>query len=413
MSSDFVASTAPSSASVESGLLLVDKPRGVTSHDVVAAVRSVLRMRRVGHAGTLDPMATGLLLVGFGRGTRLLRAAMGSDKTYAATIRLGVSTTTDDADGDVVAVTPVTVGAGRVSVPASDADGASVSFRSSSGPDGHDEPGSTASDHRKLRHLDREAIESVVRARLVGRISQVPSRFSAIRVQGRHAYDRARNGEDFTLDPRTVEIRSFRVGEPEASTMTVDGAVTPVVDVDVRVDCSSGTYVRSLARDLGELLGVGGHLVALRRVRVGAFDVDESSVVTASADIRTVHRRDGGTQDVAIARVKGDAEDLRRHALPLASVAARLMPVLEMDAGQARDLRFGRSVSCPEDASGPMAAVVRSGDAVGGETRDDLVALVEPSEGRAKPTVVFPADPGMRTESPAAETGAVNEGEER
>lgn len=395
MTSDLEAPVPGHGVSGPSGLLLVDKPRGVTSHDVVAAVRSVLHIRRVGHAGTLDPMATGLLLLGFGHATRLLRAAMGSDKTYEATIRLGVSTTTDDADGDVLRLVPVATPASR-----------------------DDDP--------MMHVLGRDDIDTVVRDHLLGRISQVPSRFSAIRVDGRHAYDRARAGEDFALEPREVDIRSFEVAEPRAVTATVAGSPMPVVDVDVRVDCSSGTYIRSLARDLGELLGVGGHLVALRRVRVGGFRVTESRVVRASVANRTIRRRDGVTRDVRVARIEEDADGLIRRSLPLASAAGRLMPVLPVDEAQARDLRFGRTIRSSDAIDGPMAAILRvadadvdadgglSGDATwdGRPIGDDLVALVEPTDDAIKPTVVFPAVE-TRHDGPIPASTTAEEGEGR
>ncbi|WP_314687341.1 tRNA pseudouridine(55) synthase TruB [uncultured Bifidobacterium sp.] len=393
MTSDFEAPVSGRGMSGVSGLLLVDKPRGVTSHDVVAAVRSVLRMRRVGHAGTLDPMATGLLLVGFGHATRLLRAAMGSDKTYEATVRLGVSTTTDDADGDVLRLV-------------------------------HAATPEACNDDPTTRVLARRDIEAVVRDHLLGHISQVPSRFSAIRVGGRHAYERARAGEDFALEAREVDIRSFEVAEPRSATVAVAGSPTPVVDVDVRVSCSSGTYVRSLARDLGDLLGVGGHLVALRRVRVGGFRVSEPRVVHASAASRTIRRRDGVTCDVSVARMETDADGLIRRALPLASAAARMMPVLPVDAAQARDLRFGRAIRPSYAVDGPVAAICGAGadiDAGGspsegatGDGRpvgDDLVALVEPTDDAVKPTVVFPAaEMGRGGRVPASRTADEGEG---
>lgn len=397
--------SAPGSSEA-AGLLLVDKPRGVTSHDVVAAVRSVLRIRRVGHAGTLDPMATGLLVVGFGQGTRLLRAAMGSDKTYEATIRLGVTTSTDDADGDVLRVVPV--------IPAT-------------------RPENRSDDDPTAHVLDRDDIVAVVKSHLLGRISQVPSRYSAIRVNGRHAYDRARAGEDFVLEPREVDIHHFDVGEPTAATVTVAGSPTPVMDVDVSVDCSSGAYIRSLARDLGSLLGVGGHLVALRRVRVGGFGVAEPRVVGATTAMRTLRHRDGVTRDVPVARMNDDAEGLIRHALSPASAAARLMPVLHVDDVEARDLRFGRTIRRRGTSAGPMAAILSLARADGDRrdtvaqeadslcmdirgglfAADDLVALVEPKDDGVRPVVVFPAGAGSRGGDCAPTSENVDEGEGR
>lgn len=211
------------------GLVIVDKPAGWTSHDVVARVRRLAGTRRVGHAGTLDPMATGVLVVGVDRATRLLTYLVGADKEYAATMRLGVTTTTDDAEGEVGAV----------------ADAAAVAG------------------------VTQEALAQAVEA-LTGRIEQVPSSVSAIKVDGKRAYARVRAGEDVALPPRPVTVHRFDVTGTRRAEQ--DGA--PVLDVDVVVTCSSGTYVRALARDVGARLGVGGHLTALRRTRVGAYGLD-------------------------------------------------------------------------------------------------------------------------------------------
>src|SRR4051794_22770254 len=208
------------------GLVVVDKPAGWTSHDVVAKVRRLAGTRRVGHAGTLDPMATGVLLLGLGHGTRLLTFLVGSDKSYAATIRLGASTVTDDAEGEVVAT----------------ADASSV---------------------------DQAALASAVAA-LTGPIEQRPSAVSAVKVDGRRAYARVRAGEQVELAHRSVTVRRFEVLASRAAEL--DGV--RCLDVDIEVEVSSGTYVRALARDLGARLGVGGHLTALRRTRVGPFGLE-------------------------------------------------------------------------------------------------------------------------------------------
>ena len=202
-----------------SGILVVDKPGGMSSHGVVGQVRRKAATRRVGHAGTLDPMATGVLVLGIGRGTRLLHYLVGADKEYAATIRLGWSTTTDDADGETLAQA------------------------------GADE-------------LSEAAVRAAMQP-LSGDLEQVPSAVSAIKVDGRRAYQRVRDGETVTLAPRSVRVTEFNLLRCVRS--------GPYVDADVHVSCSSGTYVRALARDLGESLGVGGHLTALRRTRVGPF----------------------------------------------------------------------------------------------------------------------------------------------
>ena len=207
--------------SLSEGLLLVDKPSGWTSHDVVARIRRVCGTRRVGHAGTLDPMATGVLVLGVGRATKLLTFLVGCDKGYAATVRLGESTVTDDAEGAVVA----------------SADAGDVS---------------------------RAAIDAAV-AGLTGAIQQVPSSVSAIKIDGQRSYARVRSGEDVKLAARPVTVSRFAV-------LDVRPAGT-CLDVDIEVEVSSGTYVRALARDLGSALGVGGHLTALRRTAVGPFDL--------------------------------------------------------------------------------------------------------------------------------------------
>jgi len=203
------------------GLVVVDKPAGLTSHAVVARLRKAAGTRRVGHAGTLDPMATGVLLVGVGRATRLLGHLALTDKTYDATIRLGATTVTDDAEGDVLTTTP----AGRV-------------------PD--------------------EAITAGLAA-LTGDIDQVPSAVSAIKVDGVRAHRLVRAGDDVVLEPRRVRVDAIAVHEIRRT--------DDVVDVDVTIDCSTGTYVRAIARDLGAALGVGGHLTALRRTRVGPYSL--------------------------------------------------------------------------------------------------------------------------------------------
>ena len=207
---------------VGDGLLLLDKPSGMSSHDVVGACRRICGTRKVGHAGTLDPMATGLLLVGVNKATRLLTFLVGADKSYTATIRLGVATVTDDAEGETLAV----------------------------------------ADAGAARDLSEERIAAAIAA-LTGAIEQIPSAVSAIKVNGVRSYARVRDGEEVALAARPVRVDRFDVLARR------DG---PYVDLDVAVDVSSGTYVRALARDLGAALGVGGHLTALRRTRVGGAD---------------------------------------------------------------------------------------------------------------------------------------------
>ncbi|MFE7846466.1 tRNA pseudouridine(55) synthase TruB [Microbacterium sp. NPDC057407] len=287
------------------GLLLVDKPGGMTSHDVVARARRALGTRKVGHAGTLDPLATGLLILGVEGATRLLTFIVGLDKTYEATIRLGVATDTDDADGRTV----------------STADASSLSAESI-----------------------REAIGA-----LTGRISQVPSTYSAIKVDGRRAYDLARAGEAVELRARDVTVSRFDVRDERRS----DGRI----DLDVSVDCSSGTYIRSLARDLGSALGVGGHLTVLRRTRIGAFRVADAAGIDAIAE----------------------------HALLSPAVAAAaVLGRFDVTADEARDLRHGKRLT---GAAGrlraePSAAIDPGGALVGivGARGDDVKSIMNMPE---------------------------------
>lgn len=347
----------------DSGLLIVDKPQGVTSHDIVAAVRGALHMKRVGHAGTLDPMATGVLVVGFGNATRLLNVIVEHDKTYEATIRLGQRTTTDDADGEIVSTRPA---------PA----------------------------------MSREALQAVVDARFTGTIEQVPNAYSAIKINGQRAYDLARDGQEVRLKARPVTIHEFAVldarpvlvasgedrsgdaleGRTPGDDESRDGSV-PVLDVDVRVACSAGTYIRALARDLGEALGVGGHLTRLRRTRVGRYRADDPRTVTAHTEQRTFTTRDGQTVTRSRAVLDASGDALAARALPMVEAASAAMPVIEVSDVEAADLRFGRRirVAGATPRGGRLAAVVPE--------RHDLVAIVEPcGHGMAKPVTVFPVE---------------------
>ncbi|KAA8831233.1 tRNA pseudouridine(55) synthase TruB [Bifidobacterium tissieri] len=335
-------------------------------------------MRRVGHAGTLDPMATGVLIVGFGYATRLLNYIVGADKTYEATIRLGQRTTTDDADGDILPW-------GSAPADAHDLTAASDSL-----PPQEDV---TA----RLRTLTRDDVERTISERFLGRIEQVPSTFSAIKIHGQRAYDLAREGKDVELEARPVTIHDFTVLDfdiPDNVTDSVnDDAVAygPYLDLAVRVTCSSGTYIRALARDLGRALGVGGHLTRLRRVRVGSFDVTASNVVTAHTENRTFTNRDGETvtRAKAILDVPNDqattVADDRRAALLTRVIgmpqAARLtLPHLDITDDEAKELRFGRRID--HVVAEPTAAIAGN----------DLVAIVERANSRqSKPSVVFPA----------------------
>ncbi len=222
---------------ISPGLLLVDKPAGMTSHDVVSKVRKLAGTRKVGHAGTLDPMATGLLVLGIESATKLLTFIVGADKTYEATIRLGSATVTDDREGDVL---------------------------------------SQASAEQLAAITDPDILKVI--ATLTGNIQQVPSQVSAIKVDGERAYAKVRAGEEVELKARAVTIAKFDVLASIKHSETF-------IDLDVVIDCSSGTYIRALARDLGAALGVGGHLTELRRTRVGGFDVSNAlELATANPD---------------------------------------------------------------------------------------------------------------------------------
>jgi tRNA pseudouridine55 synthase len=284
-------------------LVLVDKAAGMTSHDVVARVRRLAGTRKVGHAGTLDPMATGVLVVGVERTTRLLGYLAGGDKSYTATIRLGQSTDTDDVAGSVLS----SVDAGNVG---------------------------------------EAAIRAAV-AKLTGDILQVPTTISAIKVDGERAYKRARAGQDVELAARPVTVHQFLVGELRSG--------AGVLDVDVEVRCSSGTYIRALARDLGAALGVGGHLTALRRTRVGPFQVAACRSLEQLAEEFVV--------------------------LPLAAAARAAFPGRELDELAARIVGNGGWIPAEDGgAAGPVAAFGPDGE---------LVALLADKNGRSWPVVGF------------------------
>ena len=307
-----------SEAHGRSGILLIDKPAGITSHDVVARTRKHAGTRKVGHAGTLDPMATGLLMLGINSSTRLLTFLVGLDKEYFATIRLGSATNTDDADGEPIEVA---------------------------------EPG-------RVEALTAAAVSAALVA-LTGAIRQVPSSVSAIRVDGKRAHTLVRDGEIVELAARSVTVSALEVfgSRREAG----------FYDLDVRVRCSSGTYIRAIARDLGASLGVGGHLTALRRSMIGPFSVADA------AELESL--------DVAAALIAP------------AAIATALFPVFALDADQAVDLGHGKRLVAerPEGATGPVAAIAPDGR---------LVGLLEFTDGIGKPIVNFAPD--VLTE-PAAE----------
>lgn len=293
---------------MSSGILLLDKPQGWTSHDVVARTRRLAGTRKVGHAGTLDPMATGLLLLGIDSATRLLTYMVGLDKEYFATIRLGANTTTDDAEGETLeSAHPASVAA-----------------------------------------ITDDAIEARL-ALLRGDIEQVPSTVSAIKVDGKRAYALARAGEEVVLKKRPVTVSAFELLGEER----VEG----FLDLRVRVECSSGTYIRALARDLGAALGVGGHLTALRRTRIGPFRVEDAHEL----------------ETVVVAE----------SAMSPADAASALFEVLPLDEQQALELGQGKRPEIPERHGGPFAAI----DATG-----RLVGLAEVRGGKARVLVNFPVD---------------------
>ncbi|GAA4352564.1 tRNA pseudouridine(55) synthase TruB [Angustibacter luteus] len=291
--------------------MVVDKPAGWTSHDVVARMRRLAGTRKVGHAGTLDPMATGVLVVGVGRATRLLTYLVGADKTYTATIRLGVTTVTDDAEGDATS---------RL-----DAGG-----------------------------LTRADVDPAVRA-LTGAIDQVPSAVSAIKVDGQRSYARVRSGEQVELAARPVTVHRFDVLDVRPGVDESADDALAVLDLDVEVEVSSGTYVRALARDLGAALGVGGHLTALRRTAVGPYAIGS-------------------------ARTLEQLEE-RLDVLLLADAARAAFTSRELSEADVRTLRYGQRVPASPTDDVPVAAFGPDGS---------LVALLENRGDSARSLLVVP-----------------------
>ncbi|EPI59498.1 tRNA pseudouridine synthase B [Gardnerella vaginalis JCP8066] len=361
-----------SSKMPSSGILLVDKPKGVTSHDVVSFARGLLHTKRVGHAGTLDPMATGLLILGFGNATRLLNYLLGHNKTYEAVIRLGESTNTDDADGDVVS--------------SADDENGIINF---------------ANIDEILKEL-----RVVIAKNFTGSIMQTPTSFSAIKVNGVRAYDLAREGKDVHLEPREVFIYDFSLLDAHFS-VGVSGA--KVIDVRASVSCSSGTYIRALARDLGRVLGVGGHLVSLRRTRIGDFSIEDSRVLKLKSVIRTFTNKNGVTQTRAKAvlddsyysqgscesQAAGDSPSalpassplentLNQRLLSMFESAKLTMQTVEVSENQAKDLRFGRKITisaisakdATKDATKNAIAYVKATK----DEQNDVVAVLETAE---------------------------------
>ena len=286
------------------GLIVVDKPAGMTSHDVVGRVRRIAGTRRVGHAGTLDPMATGVLVLGVERATKLMNHLILTDKSYLATIRLGIATSTDDAEGAVLA-------------------------------------------EASAAGLDPAAIHAAM-AGLTGDILQRPASVSAIKVDGERAYARVRSGEVVQLAARPVTVSRFELLAPPRP-------AGECYDLDVAVDCTSGTYVRALARDLGELLGVGGHLTALRRTRVGPFGLNQALTLDQLAQL---------------------ADPI---VLPLPAAIEASMPVRRLTAAEAGELAYGRTIA-PAGIEGTYGGIAETGEAV---------ALLAESDDRARPVLGF------------------------
>ena len=296
-----------------SGLVLIDKPKGWTSHDVVAKLRGIAGTRRVGHAGTLDPMATGLLLIGINSATKLLTYLVGASKTYEATIRLGASTITDDAEGDIVDV------AGAEAV----------------------------------RAITAEQIESALES-LRGEIMQVPSSVSAIKVDGERAYAKVRGGDEVKLAPRPVVVSRFEITAP--ARIIEDGAAT-YLDFDAIIECSSGTYIRALARDLGSKLNVGGHLTALRRTKINNYSVEDAQSL------------DGLTRDsLSVA--------------PMFDAVKSEFPIRSLSNQEVIDLRHGKRIAA-NGVTGPVIAAV---------VETSVVAMLESVGEQLKSLVVFASD---------------------
>jgi tRNA pseudouridine55 synthase len=286
------------------GFLVVDKAPGMTSHDVVAVARKALGTRKVGHAGTLDPMATGVLVLGFGNGTRLLQYITDGDKSYTATIILGAATITDDREGEVI----------------SEADAS---------------------------HITDDQIKTGL-AKMIGEIAQRPSSVSAVKVGGERAYDRVRAGEVFELAARTITISALDILEIRH--------LGALMEIDIDVTCSAGTFIRAIARDLGSDLQVGGHLCALRRTRVAGFPISQAI----------------------------SFEDLKAQSfspLELADVARATFQVRELGLDEVQELSFGRPLQA--NASDLIFAAL--------SPDDRLIALLKNESGKAKPIAVFAA----------------------
>lgn len=282
--------------SAKNGFVIIDKPSGITSHDVVGKLRRALGTKRVGHAGTLDPMATGVLVLGINNATKFLQYITEGKKSYQATIRLGQSTSTDDKEGEVL----------------------------------------------YTNNIDSIA-DSKINEKLamqVGKIMQVPSKVSAIKIAGQRAYDLARQGKEVVIPAREIEIFSLEILEIRRSEF---------IDIDIEVTCSAGTYIRSIARDLGEGLNVGGHLIALRRTLVAPFNLSDCTSL--------------------------DAPEVK----PLAEVISKVMPTRAIDVAEMAELKFGRALS-KSNFSGVGVAIAPDGE---------VAAIIENRDYGAQPITVF------------------------
>lgn len=278
------------------GFVIIDKPAGITSHDVVARLRRVMGTKRVGHAGTLDPMATGVLVLGINNATKFLQFITDGKKRYLGTIRLGQSTTTDDKEGEVL------------------------------------------SSHT-INHITDDAIRSYLSSQ-VGIIMQVPSKVSAIKIAGERAYDLVRQGKEVEIPARQVEISKLEV---------IAISRNEFIDIDIDVTCSAGTYIRSIARDLGAALEVGGHLISLRRTLVSPFDLSDCSSIEEPI------------------------------VQPLAEAISKLMPVRAIDINEMQELKFGRALKKSE-FDGIGVALAPDGE---------VAAIIENREYGAQPLSVF------------------------
>lgn len=336
-----------------SGLVLIDKPAGMTSHDVVSRVRRLAGTRRVGHAGTLDPMATGLLILGVNKATKLLTWLVGESKTYTTTMRLGIATLTDDAEGEAIAVAPLAT----------------------------------------VEAVSADRLEAAV-AQLRGEIMQVPSSVSAIKVNGVRSYARVRSGEDVQLDARPITVHSFDVhsitpvqvtapeqvvkanGEPMAEYEATESML--VLDVEATISCSSGTYIRALARDLGASLGTGAHLTALRRTRIGDVGIESAATLEQ------------------LQFLKDQAPESPIPMLSLEETARRLFATRQLTAGEATNLSNGRRVVPSKEQAEQKknhSKVSTAGITAAFAPDGTLVALLENKKWRgesvAAPVLVF------------------------